>query len=360
MWKPDEILLNETKRVLESLLEAAAKGRTDVITGALEAFGTLVFLGRKEDAGQAVMKAGHEFKNSVLHALSDFQVEDLDRAAAEIALLAPDLAAIEQEDERTDIEERIVEALAIRDRHELTVEGARAVLGKEPELSDDIQAAALSFDETIEENLWRILPLGSRRAARSVWAAPEYRSRLWWWFRGSDLSETALDDLATAARVIHLFPEARKELERLVQVEGNIERIVRTDKLEAEVVSIFSHLKERYKSAFPYTYSEQLRIAASDQEDERLLLELEQVSFSMNRVNLIVDYENIDALPGKKVKHPVILIAPNHPDLPAKPTEKGRYELSLDAEQFGAEKAKLKVKLKKGAITVDLPFREKS
>ena len=51
------------------------------------------------------------------------------------------------------------------------------------------------------------------------WVAPRERDRLWWYSRGVELGADALDALSTAAELVCRFPEARVELDRLVEVE---------------------------------------------------------------------------------------------------------------------------------------------
>ena len=98
-----------------------------------------------------------------------------------------------------------------------------------------------------------MLPLGSRRAALSMWAAPDWRPRLWWWHRGSDLPYTALTDLDTAARVINVFPEAREELERLLQATRDLDDIVRAGPPRADVAPVrprlFPHAENQLAAA---------------------------------------------------------------------------------------------------------------
>lgn len=118
--------------------------------------------------------------------------------------------------ENADLEERLVELFEVRTNVEFVLEGARAITGKPPTLNAQQIAFLADFERIVGPQLWRSLPLGTRRAAHVAWALPEKRHQLWWWFRGCDLPHTALDSLATTAEMIVTFPETWEELERLI------------------------------------------------------------------------------------------------------------------------------------------------
>jgi hypothetical protein len=230
MWQPDETLRVETSTMLDDMLATlSAADPSDpraraVARGALEAAGTLVFLGLAEDARRALDRAGAALAHAAHELVRSLEAEPLERALVEVLELAPELQ-LSPDDELPQIEERIVDALSVRDGVELLLAGAHLVLGDGVELDADLESSIMTFDELLGRELWRLVPLGSRRAARAAWAAPALRPRLWWWHRGADLPHSALSDLGTAARLIQIFPEAKEELERMLQAERDLDAL---------------------------------------------------------------------------------------------------------------------------------------
>ena len=164
---------------------------TDHMGDLLDAVGTAVFLGASDTARDRLgdLLDSRAACDLAAAAVSRLIEESLSPALSGLMNDIYELVAAEDGD-RECLEERIVDALAERDRVELAMEGARLLCGCEPELDDDSLAALASFDDLLRAELWRTLPLGDRRAARCAWAAPRYRERLWWWFRGCDLPHT--------------------------------------------------------------------------------------------------------------------------------------------------------------------------
>ncbi len=232
MWTPDEELLHETVEAFDQMASTATDGekpehdRDPGALGALERLGTLVFLDRRAEAKGLIQAAGEPFRRAVVDAMARLDGSELDEAAGELLRAVTDLAAAEPQD-RPDIEDRLVEALRVRDEAELVIEGARQVLGEPLELPLALEAALMSYDELVAEESWTLLGLGSRRAARSAWAAPRFRRRLWWWHRGADLPSEASEGLGMVARLIQLFPAAREELERLLRAEATLKELTR-------------------------------------------------------------------------------------------------------------------------------------
>ncbi len=219
-FEPDERLIADAKSVIADCV-AESESKTvsvhELAEEVLEALGTLVFLGREQDALDRKSQADlswifAEIGPSLAEALS----EQLDDALAEISMLASELRELKEES-RLETETLLVDALAARDRVELVLEGARVALGREPGLTLDLQVSLESFEQIVSPILWQTLPLGPRRAAKAYWCTPEMRPRLWWWHRGADLPYNALEQLETAALVIQAFPEAREELEQMIQ-----------------------------------------------------------------------------------------------------------------------------------------------
>ncbi len=357
-WKPDEMMLEEKLRIREELTNRLQKMVTpdlDSLCALLENIGALSLMNYENE----LLVENLPFTDVgeiVQNAIDQLDANELNQATESIARFSAELQVAESE-ERSRLVDILVKACCTRDRFEFILEGARVLLGTAPQLSLDVETAVLTFDGLVESELWRLLPLGPKRAEKVRWVCPEKRSRLWWWQRGSDLPGAALDNLGTAARLIHLFPEARAELERLVQAEKQLEQMTSPAEHNPEVVSLAEYLAARYKSALPADTA-RLPIAAADQDAERLLFEGEQISLSMNKDHLLVDYEDADLLSEKGLEQAVTLKASGYLELVAKATVRGRYELPLDAQQLNAKEASLHVILKKGKLVINLPLPE--
>jgi len=191
------------------------ESRTNVL---LEAAGVLSLLG---DGGRVEALAAPyriQLEARVAEAISSFEPEVLDLVIDRVLELAPELALAEG-GVLADLEEEVVRLLLTRDSIELALEGASLLLGHKPSIPAELAAAIAGFDRRLEPELWRLVPLGSRREAMCAWAEPSRRAQLWWWHRGSSLPHTALAELASSAWLIHVFPEARAEFERLIEAE---------------------------------------------------------------------------------------------------------------------------------------------
>jgi hypothetical protein len=386
-WKPDEELLAESLGQVQDLAcevrraisgsprrgsrdsgDEGEEGALSRMADLLQAAGAAAFMG--EDA--AVRRLGD---------LAETQgAEDLAARTLGVLIeqgLAPRLSGLLRdicdygcvaEEDRPCLEERIVEALAERDRVELAIEGARCLCAREPRLDDETLAALLSFDEVLRAELWRTLPLGTRRAARCAWAAPGHRGRLWWWNRGCDLPHTALEDMQTAARVIHLFPEAREELERLLQAERDLDEMCAAgaspeprkviplrdyllNKLRPEVPD-----EDRKREPFLCIAEMDARYLAASPYGEKPLLRTAEFTLSTDGESLILDIESpAESAPGRLPQ----LEAAGHPPLAAsRAAEPARYEFSLSAPHFSVLEAWLVVSLKDGERRLRLPFDE--
>ncbi len=390
-WKPDEELLETSLVALascasrlrqtlsgglpldseippEEVEEAARIWMTDL----LEAAGTVAFLGRGDTARS---RLGDLVGSAPAYALAAAAVSRLIEESLTPALsgLMNDIywLASAEDPDREVLEERIVEALAERDRVELALEGWRLLCGGEPQLDEEALAALGSFDEALKADLWRTLPLGDRRAARCAWAAPEYRCRLWWWDRGCDLPHTALQDMQTAARVIHLFPEAREELERMLQAEQDLERLCKAgeDRRRGTVVSLREYLLRRMQRKsravsdspeIPAMVVGPCRVygLAAAGYEEKVLYRTGELTVSTDGENLIVDIEP----PAESISDtPPVLEARGHTSLAATPAqEPARFEFPLSSPIFSAPEAWLLVSLAKGERRIRLPFDEEA
>lgn len=339
---------------------------TDQMGDLLDGIGTAVFLGASDMVRD---RLGDLVGSSAAPALAARAVSRLidEKLSPTLSGLMNDMYELvtAEDGDREVLEERIVDALAERDRVELAMEGARLLCGCEPELDDDSSAALASFDDVLRGELWRTLPLGDRRVACCAWAAPNYRERLWWWFLGCDLPHTALQDMQTAARVIHLFPEAREELERMLQAEQDLDNLCTagSDRGRGKVISLRDYLLAK---AFPVADSGRTPasvpeacvaygLAASHHEEKPLYCTAE-LTVSTDGENLIVDIEppakpTADSLP--------VLEASGYAPLRArKALEPDRFEFALSSSLFSAPEAWLVVSLVTSEQRIRLPFDE--
>jgi hypothetical protein len=358
MWTPDETLLQETVETLNEMVSIAIDPalpedeRRGCALGALECLGTLAFMGY--DPLSSIQSTAETGERAALHkialgALDELDGGELDEAAGEILRLLADLTPRETEEELL-VEERLVEALRARDAVELILEGARHILGDPLEIPLELEAAMLSFDEVVSEELWRMLRLGTRRAARCAWAAPSSRSRLWWWQIGADLPATALDDLGTAARVIHLFPAARDELERLIRAEARIDQMVAPP--PASVVISFDGWAARRSKPDKARIGNPYALAAATARED-VIFEHEGFSLSLTARALRLDLaEEAELAPGAQ---PSIELDQSGPweclideEIP------GQFLFPLAAKGPRSLRGELKVPLAKGAVVIPM------
>lgn len=388
-WKPDEELLSASLAAIErcaSGVRRALSHTSDAFSGPpagqseesaetqmgalLDAVGTVAFLGLGDAACDRLGDlAGSPEACALATGVLRHLIEDnLTRALGGLMNDIYHLFSAENGDKEF-LEERIVDALAERDRVELALEGARLLCGCAPELDEEVLAALGSFDEVLRADLWRTLPLGDRRAARCAWAAPEYRRRLWWWSRGCDLPHTALEDMQTAARVIHLFPEARKELERMLQAEQDLEHICAAgeDRSRGKVISLREYLLRKLRPVSPPATDGRpvpeaaegpcppYGLAAATYE-ETPLYQTEGLTVSTDGESLIVD---IDSPAEPAPDSPPVLEAKGYAPLAATTApEPARYEFSLSSPPFSAPEAWLLVRLTTMERRIRLPFDE--
>jgi hypothetical protein len=270
-------------------------------------------------------------------------------AAENIALRAPELLLLEDEALST-LEDELVENLKTRDRIELVLLGARAVLGRNPPLPLELETAILTFEELVREDLWRLLPLGQRRSDAIVWAEPSMRKVFWWWALGDDLPETALDDLSTSARIIHVFPGARRELEALIEAERKLDPGGKFSLREF-------FLKRRHDALCSGKPQEGVFKLAADLGEEILLYrepEEEPVfSLSCDGRKIFIDIEPPHAL--RAGENPVLEV-PGKGRREFLSTQRGRYEAFLEDEIFEAPGGKIKIPLDEKDITLEVPF----
>lgn len=288
-------------------------------------------------------------------ALAYLKPEQVLAAAENIVLRAPELLLLEDE-ALTKLEDELEQDLKTRDRVELVLIGARSVLGCDPELPLELETAILTFEGLLKEELWRLLPLGSRRAAAIVWAKPEMRQRFWWWALGEDLPQTALEDLSTSARIIHLFPKARQELESMIVAEKFFE----FSEAGREKISLREFfLKTRYENLCQKKRQEGIFKLAADVGEEIVLLrepeDSPKITLSSDGRKILLDIEPPHRLRGGE--KPVLEI-PGREKKEFTPTERGRYELLLDEEIFKAPAGKILVLLETEDVFLEVPFKK--
>lgn len=387
-WKPDEELLSaslaEIERCASGVRRAlshtphafsgppADQGEESAKTqmgDLLNAVGTVAFLGFGDTARDRLgdLAGSPDACDLATAALQDLIENNLTRVLGGLMDDIYHLASVEDEDKEF-LEERIVDALDERDRVELALEGARLLCGREPDLDEEALAALGAFDDVLRADLWRTLPLGDRRAARCAWAAPEYRERLWWWHRGCDLPHTALQDMQTAARVIHLFPEAREELERMLQAEQDFENLCAASegRGRVKVISLREYLLRKFRPVSAPATDERHVLAAVEfcapyglvaaGYEEKTLYQTAELTVSTDGESLIVDIES-PAEPAPDSSP--VLEAPGYAPLAAtKAPEPARFEFSLSSAPFSAPEAWLLVRLTNVERRIRLPFDE--
>ncbi|MFH1438525.1 MAG: hypothetical protein ABIJ56_22645 [Pseudomonadota bacterium] len=365
MWRPEKKLVEVTAQKRDDLLVELLDKNLDTedpqarkkVLELFQAIGMRHVMGLEDVLSDEHREAACGLVSLALESLDP---EGLLSAAENLVLRAPELLMLEDEALKT-LEDELEANLKERDSVELVLSGARAVLGREPELPLELETAILTFEDLVRDELWRLLPLGRRRAAGILWAEPSMRQKFWWWVLGQDLPETALEDLSTAARIIHLFPKARQGLEAMIEGEKAFE-------VEAEArqtsgrkdISLREHiLKSRYDALCrKETREGVLKLAADEGQELVLVREPEtspKVAVSSNGRRLIVDIEPPHRL--KQGKRPV-LEAQGQKPLELMPTERGRYEAPLDEVAFQATTGKLVIALDTDEIVLEIPFKK--
>ncbi|MFO8071218.1 MAG: hypothetical protein R6V85_05010 [Polyangia bacterium] len=347
-WQADPDLRAAMREALAEAAKEVDAGRGDATVDLFEALGTLMLCGAEGDADAWIGTNEQEtLRDRAARALDGLDPDELDDAALEFSLAIERLREA-ADDDTTDLEERIVDSLAVRDRVELVLAGVERATEEAPQLSDELGSAIDSFDEIAEDRLMWTTRLGFRRAARCAWARPEHRRRFWWWSRGSDLPAHALDSLEMAARLIRVFPGARRELELRVEAEELLGRMILPAQADSNLVNLADWLNRKVSQA-------PLRVAASPEGDERVLIEGDKVSVSATARSLIVDCE----VPWDAGRDDVVVLrAEGLDDLVGRPTLKGRYEFDRAVEHLERERARLVVHLEGEDVEVELPPSE--
>lgn len=344
-WKADAELRDT---VLKSLSEYnnSQKDESDATTAdILELLGTLVFAGCEEDARQWLEEsAPDDFSQMTEPCLEEIEGGGVDNAAIVLSSLIPTLRESSLED-RSDIEEQVVDALRARDQIELVLAGAELVLGDKVNVNDELGSSIDAFDDLITSMLWMTVALGQRRAARCAWASPEYRHKLWWWHRGCDFPHNAIESLETTAQLIHVFPQAQEELDLLLKTEQTIQSLSSPDDEKTNVFSISDWIHSVGES-------KELAVAAGDRGGHRTLLKNDKISFSTNAGKLVIDCE---VKWDDSAKNVATIKVSGLEDLPGTETLRGRYEFDLDSGHMKAASATLVVRLRDEVLQIPLP-----
>jgi len=131
----------------------------------------------------------------------------------------PDLDSDAEDRDPGDLEP-LERALEARDRVELALLGAEAMVGSGALRLDDELAAELdAFESLLRPELWRLTVTNEDRARPLAFVPPPLRDRFWWRFDGVDVDPRAADALPAVASLVARYPEARDELERLIDAE---------------------------------------------------------------------------------------------------------------------------------------------
>lgn len=274
----------------------------------------------------------------------------------------------------------IGEALAARDRVELQRLGAEAVVGA-PVPPDETLAAELdAFEALLRPELWRLTVTNAGRGDAVGWVPATARRRFWWRFEGVDIDPRAADALAGVASLVARFPEARAELEALVDAEAHLTR--RSVEAEATadehvagagddtreappaggapVTSLWDWVaKKRAAHAEAADATDDrapVAVAASGEAEELGLLERDDVELSfLPPATLVVDVVE-DRVPGVLP----VLVLPDGTTRELQPVEGAleRFAVTLAPEDLQRAGTSLRVTLRTGSLTLNLPPEE--
>ena len=378
MWHPDKHLVEVTAKkrdeLLAALLESAPTlDRADdsqrgMVLDLFETLGMRCFMRLQDIIPKKHVEALKPLASIALDAMDP---EDLLASAEEIVLRAPELQTLEG-DALAALEEQLVDCLSVRDRVELVLAGIQAVTGQEPDLPLELETAILTFGDLVKDDLWRLLPLGRRRAANVLWAEPSMRKIFWWWEIGMDLPHTALEDICTAARIIHLFPQAKGELERLVKAEDVLVEVTEEAGYD-NVVPIRVAVRRRVEIA-----SEERHARSLDSFTKKEAHIDRAAAATKERVVRIYQYprdaEAIFTISSDGSRF-ILDIAPPHKAAPGKAPfievegdrrfelvpRRGfqyRFELDLEMPPFDCQQGRLVVPLESEELTISLPFED--
>ena len=368
MWQPDEDLVAATSERRDAFLKDLFSPQSsfdpsddvqmDMLLDLFDTLGTRSFM-RLDDVVPEDYR--QDLENLVDVAVKTLNADDLEDAADEILLKAPELR-IAEGDALAALEEELVDLLSVRDSVELVLEGARVVLGREPHLPLELETAIVAFELQLKGEMWQLLPLGPRRAANLLWVEPSIRKRLWWWELGMDLPRTALDDLDTAARILYLFPSAHEEFNNLIEAEQTLddfktqhEKIITTErKVDA--------IKAKIAVLSLVIYLRRLRLerlgaqkGAADRGELVLLYETDKVKIFSDGKFLILDILPPSNPASNRV--PLLYIEDQNP-LKLSPTKfNDRFQVTLDEPQFKHSKGKIVVPLENEEdVVILIPF----
>ena len=352
MWKEDPELLHAAIETMTSSVEQLSTADVSVLFEALDAAGTLALLGHGKRALELVARAdARQLQRAVNDALGGMDLDELDQAVVTLLTRTGDLDTCDEAD-RLEVLEAVREVLSTRDRLDRVLRGAQLILGRPAPLNVDQRGCLEHFDTVVRSELWRTVPLNDSRSAAIAWVEPRQRKALWWWAHGADVPTDALDSLADAALLIQRFPEARAELERLIEGEQLVQRATRSNVIDlASWVARRRSALRRQEAAFDQ--DEPLRAAAADSRDEEIPLYEDRnldVSFVFpDRLFLDVKADRKEGVPPR--------VSAGARDLEVTPVPKTveRFVAALDDRALAEPKLFISLGLVNGAVQVVLP-----
>lgn len=244
--------LQQARTRFSNALEEARRGNGATIVELLEAAGTLRLAGAEQEIQPAATEAC-----SLLFAparcLREADFASLEEAAVRVCEAAADVTTAEGPSLEC-LRDEVLDALATRDKIERLMQGATALFGVPPSLSQEQESYLSEFASLVRPELWRLTPLNEERLARCEWVDRGKMDRVWWWSHGVDLPSSALDALSSAAHLLVRHPEAREHLDRLVRaqhvLDGHAERaITRETAPAAPVVVLADWVRDRGRAS---------------------------------------------------------------------------------------------------------------
>jgi hypothetical protein len=363
-WRADEhAVLREGTRLEEAAatLRSAGPGEAEGCSlVVLEAAGRLALM----DAGHAVTAWAHgraDGGRPVVEALAGPQafsgIEDA--AVAVVAALDRRRSGAGGEPSLDDLWAHARDALEVRDRVEIQIAGAAALLGRPPDLGPDQHAALLVFENVVRPEVWRLTELNDRRRILLAWMSPAHRPAFWWWHEGTDVSPEALSSLPAVAHLVSRFPAAAEALRSLVRAQdawdgvgGELRARRSAPAQRAAVVSLGEWLERRAEEARGGATAG-VTLAAATAGEEITLLDRADFQVSWSPPDTLVIDLVADRAPGAR---PLLRLAGGVTVLsePVAGAEE-RFRISAGAPVLGAARAVLVLPLSGGAVEIILP-----
>lgn len=266
-------------------------------------------------------------------------------------------------------------ALDARDRVELALLGAEVLGPGDPTLDEELRAELDAFEEILRPELWRLTVTNDHRARPLAFVPPTYRDRFWWRFDGIDLDPRAVDALPAVASLVSRYPEARDQLERLVDadhawhrnepwVESTTPEPARDRGVETggDVVSLAGWVARRARATPGVEVvrrsegdgeDEPLALAAAPPDAELPLLELPEVELSFRAPRELL----VDVLADRDPSRPPSLrrLDGRIDDLAPVPNALERFSIQLDEPLLDETGVVLRIPLAAGTLEIRLP-----